>query len=56
MKKQYIAPLTEVVKVNAERVVCSSPDGYEKAMGSAPKSGAQALSKDDYEDYDEDLW
>ncbi len=55
MKKQYIAPLTEVVKVNAERVVCSSPDGYEKAMGSLEKPGAAALGKDDY-DYDEDLW
>ena len=55
MKKQYIAPLTEVVKVNAERVVCSSPDGYEKAMGSSAKSGAAALGKDDV-DYDEDLW
>jgi len=55
MKKQYIAPLTEVVRVNAEQIVCASPEGYEKAMGSSEKSGAVALGKDDY-DYDEDLW
>ncbi len=56
MKKTYKQPLTEVVRVNAEQIVCASPEGYEKTMGVTAKSGAAALSKDDYEDYDEDLW
>ena len=56
MKKTYKAPLTEVVKVNVEQIVCASPDGYDKSIGTTEKSGAVALGKDDFDDYDEDLW
>ncbi len=51
-----MAPLTEVVKVNTEKMLSGSdqvPVG-----GSVPSeqgSGAGVLGKDDY-DYDEDLW
>ena len=59
MKKIYMAPLTEVVKINAEMLICASPDGYTKEVAGIEnaKSGSFALDKDD--DYDDDfgdLW
>ena len=54
-----MAPLTEVVKINAEMLICASPDGYTKEVAGIEnaKSGSFALDKDD--DYDDDfgdLW
>ena len=60
MKKTYIAPLTEVVKVNAGQIICSSPvdsitgiDGVTKGEG---KLVGGASDSKDWDDYDEDLW
>ncbi len=52
MKKTYIAPLTEVVKINAEQMICDS-----QISQGGPFSGGSGdiQSKKDY-DYDEDLW
>ena len=54
MKKIYTAPLTEVVKVNAEQIICTSTMGVGDEYNS---STTTILSKDD-EDFDssEDLW
>ena len=52
MKKTYIAPLTEVVKINAEQMICDSQISQGGPFGG--KAG-DIQSKDDY-DYDEDLW
>jgi len=49
MKKTYITPLTEVVKINAEQMICDSP-----AL-TGTYSGGKVLDKEDT-DYDEDLW
>ncbi|GEM_PF-2359453 len=55
MKKTYIAPLTEVVKINAVQLICQSiPKHGDFTPGEMTIAG-----KDDYEDfddYDEDLW
>ena len=56
MKKIYSAPLTEVVKINAEQVVCSS----EKVTLSSTKyngsSDIQSKDDEDYDDFDSSLW
>ena len=51
MKKTYIAPLTEVVKINAEQMICESV--LQTYSGNPQKT----LSKDD-DDFDssDDLW
>jgi len=53
MKKTYISPLTEVVKINAEQMICDS-----QISQGGPFSGTAGdiQSKDDFEDYEEDLW
>ena len=57
MKKTYIAPLAEVVKINAEQMICESIDKVNRAIDkSSTVSAGDALGKDDFEDYDEDLW
>ena len=56
MKKTYKAPLTEVVKINAEQVVCAS---VQMTLSSNNYDGAAAIqSKDDedYDDFDPSLW
>ncbi len=58
MKKQYMAPLTEVVKINAEQMICESVNynTTKPANVSTPQEGGgYMLGKDDV-DYDEDLW
>ena len=57
MKKIYVAPLTEVVKVKSEQMICASPDGYNKAFGTTNVSGNVALDKEDFdEDVVDELW
>ena len=51
MKKIYNAPLTEVVKINIEQMICNSPNLGIKS-GNATGRG---MGKDDYYD-DDDLW
>lgn len=51
MKKTYIAPLTEVVKINAEQMICDSP----ALSNNVYQAGGKVLDKEDA-DYDEDLW
>jgi len=54
MKKTYKAPLTEVVKINAEQLICQSTE--QVTLSSTKYNGSAKIeSKDDY-DYDEDLW
>ena len=54
MKKTYNAPLTEVVKINAEQVVCLSE---QVTLSSTKYNGSLEIqSKEDYEYIDEDLW
>jgi hypothetical protein len=56
MKKIYITPLAEVVKINAEQMICESIDNVNRAINtSSTVSAGSALGKDDI-DYDEDLW
>ena len=53
MKKIYKAPLTKVVKIQAEQMICESntPTMYGRSATSA------ALEKeDDFDDFDESLW
>ena len=49
MKKQYKAPLTEVVKVNAQQLICQSP-----ALG-GEYGGGSILDKNE-EEFDENFW
>ena len=51
MKKTYSTPLTEVVKINIEQMICQSP-----ILGGTYTSGGKVLDKDDYENDDSDLW
>ncbi len=52
MKKTYIAPLTEVVKINVEQMICESI----QQKGAYDPSDMTIAGKDDFDDYDEDLW
>jgi len=54
MKKTYIAPLAEVVKVNAEQIVCTSEQFTLK--GDSKYNGTATIESKDDVDYDEDLW
>lgn len=61
MKKIYTAPLTKVVKIKAVNMLCASPEGFANSLAGieSARSAGQALSKDDYEDFDdfdESLW
>ncbi len=57
MKKIYKAPLTVVVKIKSEKMICSSPEGFAKSIGTTGKNGSAALDKDyDDEDAFDDLW
>lgn len=53
MKKIYIAPLTEVVKVNAEQIVCTSE---QFTLSSTKYDGSGTVLDKEDADYDEDLW
>ena len=54
MKKIYMQPLTEVVKINVEQMICESilKSGVTDGTGFTP------AGKDDYdyEDFDSNLW
>ena len=52
MKKTYIAPLTEVVKINAEQMICESI----QQKGDYNSTTMTIAGKDDFDDFDEDLW
>ena len=54
MKKIYKAPLTEVVKINSEQMICQSQLGVGGSVPTGQGSGTGVLNKDD-EDYG-DLW
>ena len=52
MKKTYSTPLTEVVKINIEQMICQSP-----TLGGEYQTGGTVLDKDDdYEGYDPNLF
>ncbi len=53
MKKIYIAPLTKVVKVNAEQMICQSA----KLQGTF-NSGKMTIADKEEDDFDssDDLW
>ncbi|MBP5377245.1 MAG: hypothetical protein J6Y41_04720 [Bacteroidaceae bacterium] len=48
MKKIYMAPLTEVVKINAEQVVCTSVENFIPQVNkSGSVDGGDVLDKED---------
>ena len=53
MKKTYMAPLTKVVKVNVEQMICQSPAAPQMVGGNATSA---ALDKEDDFDSSDDLW
>ena len=52
MKKTYKAPRTEVVKINAEQMICDS----QVRIGSKYNGSATIESKDDDFNSSDDLW
>jgi len=52
MKKTYIAPLTEVVKINVEKML----SGSDKVATGSNYNGTGVIQSKDDVDYDEDLW
>ena len=55
MKKTYKAPLTEVVKINTEQMICQSSFSL-STTDTYNKSTMTISDKDDYEDAEEGLW
>ena len=55
MKKIYKQPLTEVVKINVEQMICESVT-FNSTLNTDGSGGSKALSKDDYFENEEDLW
>lgn len=57
MKKIYTAPHTQVVKINAEQMICDS-DVHIKATAITDdnKAGFTIADKDYDEDFGDDLW
>ena len=60
MKKTYIAPSVEMVKIKSEVMLDSSPAGFSGALGTTNVAGSAALGKErgtrnDADDFD-DLW
>ena len=60
MKKTYTAPLTEVVKVNAEQMICQSPVNNVDGLAGVTKGGTWAGGTVDDKDFDgevtDELW
>lgn len=60
MKKVYIQPLTEVVKINAEQLICQSIVGLggDTGMGQGGEITEGTISPDSKEDFINvgDLW
>ena len=54
MKKTYKAPLTEVVKINIEQMICES--FALSTTNTYDKNTMRLSDKDDYEDAEEGLW
>lgn len=55
MKKTYKAPLTEVVKINVEQMICESV----AVQGNYDSSSMTIAGKekwDEFDEIDEDLW
>ena len=52
MKKTYTAPLTKVVKINVEQMICDS----QVRIGSKYNGSATIESKDDDFNSSDDLW
>ncbi len=52
MKKIYMAPLTEVVKINAEQMICQS----QITQGGPFSGGSGDIQGKDDEEFDSDLW
>ena len=57
MKKTYKAPLTEVVKLNVGEML-QAVSGFSDTVNTSETkvSAGNALGKDDFDDFDEDLW
>ena len=56
MKKTYKAPLTEVVKINAEQMICESIENVNREINASSSVDAgSALDKEDWF-YNNDLW
>ena len=56
MKKIYTAPLTQVVKVNAEQMLTGSQDvKIQSVTLDGSEGGFEKADKDDFDDFN-DLW
>lgn len=53
MKKIYKAPLTQVVKVNAEQMICES---FALNQSKEYNSGSMTIADKEDEDFVDDLW
>ena len=58
MKKIYKAPLTEVVKFNSEVMLVDTSNFSvsSKSITNDNKSNFNLADKEDYDDFDSDLW
>ena len=56
MKKIYKAPLTEVVKINAEQMICDSNVGVKTTAITNDNVGGFTIADKDDEDFIDDLW
>jgi hypothetical protein len=54
MKKTYKAPLTEVVKINAEQMICQS--SFSLSTSRQFNSSTMQISSKEDEEVEEDLW
>lgn len=55
MKKIYTAPLTQVVKINAEQMICDSQVDIKTTAITNKNIGGFTIADKDEEDFD-DLW
>ena len=53
MKKTYKKPLTEVVKINAEQMICES---FTLNQSNEYDSGSMIIGGKDDEEFDENFW
>lgn len=51
MKKTYINPELEVVKIAIQQMLAASPDGFAKSIDTTGGSGEDALGHDDEYDW-----
>lgn len=54
MKKVYIEPTMNIVKVQVSQMIAASPDGYEKNIDTTGRDGGSALGRSNNFDIWED--